>query len=263
MLYVLEANPRASRTVPFVSKATGISLAKAAARIAVGDSIAQLRADGFLRKTGDGGDSPMGSPVSVKEAVLPFNRFHGVDTVLGPEMKSTGEVMGIDVDFGTAFAKSQLAAYQDGLPTSGSIFISVADRDKDKIIDAVKSLVELGFEINATSGTGKYLTEHGIKVNAIRKQHEGSSEGVKTTVQAIMDGDIDLVVNTPYGTGSGARRDGYEIRLATVLTGTAAITTVQGLIAAVEAIEALRRGPLDVKPIQEHTKYLNELLAQK
>ena len=263
VLYVLEANPRASRTVPFVSKATGISLAKAAARIAVGDSIAQLRAEGFLRKTGDGGDSPVGSPVSVKEAVLPFNRFHGVDTVLGPEMKSTGEVMGIDVDFGTAFAKSQLAAYQDGLPTSGSIFISVADRDKDKIIDAVKSLVALGFEINATSGTGKYLTERGIKVNEIRKQHEGSSSGVKTTVQAIMDGDIDLVVNTPYGTGSGARRDGYEIRLATVLTGTAAITTVQGLIAAVEAIEALRRGPLDVKPIQEHTKYLNELLAQK
>ncbi|NBV89948.1 MAG: carbamoyl-phosphate synthase large subunit, partial [Actinobacteria bacterium] len=124
MLYVLEANPRASRTAPFVSKATGIALAKAAARIAVGDTIADLRAGGFLRAQGDGGDMPQGSPVSVKEAVLPFGRFMGVDTVLGPEMKSTGEVMGIDDDFGTAFAKSQLAAYRDGLPTSGSVFVS-------------------------------------------------------------------------------------------------------------------------------------------
>ena len=258
-LYVLEANPRASRTVPFVSKATGISLAKAAARIAVGDSIASLRADGFLRAHGDGADSPVGAPVSVKEAVLPFNRFLGVDTVLGPEMKSTGEVMGIDVDFGTAFAKSQLAAYRDGLPTKGSIFVSVADRDKAQVVDSIQRLVTLGFKVYATGGTAKYLLEQGIPTSPIRKQHEGASDGVPTTVEAIMNGDIDLVVNTPYGTG--ARRDGYEIRLAAVLTGTASITTIQGLIAAVEGIESLHRGPLLVKSIQEHVAELNALLV--
>ena len=258
-LYVLEANPRASRTVPFVSKATGISLAKAAARIAVGDSIASLRADGFLRAHGDGADSPVGAPVSVKEAVLPFNRFLGVDTVLGPEMKSTGEVMGIDVDFGTAFAKSQLAAYRDGLPTKGSIFVSVADRDKAQVVDSIQRLVTLGFKVYATGGTAKYLLEQGIPTSPIRKQHEGASDGVPTTVEAIMNGEIDLVVNTPYGTG--ARRDGYEIRLAAVLTGTASITTIQGLIAAVEGIESLHRGPLLVKSIQEHVAELNALLV--
>ena len=258
-LYVLEANPRASRTVPFVSKATGISLAKAAARIAVGDSIASLRADGFLRAYGDGADSPVGAPVSVKEAVLPFNRFLGVDTVLGPEMKSTGEVMGIDVDFGTAFAKSQLAAYRDGLPTKGSIFVSVADRDKAQVVDPIQRLVTLGFKVYATGGTAKYLLEQGIPTSPIRKQHEGASDGVPTTVEAIMNGEIDLVVNTPYGTG--ARRDGYEIRLAAVLTGTASITTIQGLIAAVEGIESLHRGPLLVKSIQEHVAELNALLV--
>ncbi len=258
-LYVLEANPRASRTVPFVSKATGISLAKAAARIAVGDSIASLRADGFLRAIGDGADSPQGAPVSVKEAVLPFGRFHGVDTVLGPEMKSTGEVMGIDRDFGTAFAKSQLAAYRDGLPTSGSIFVSVADRDKAQVVDPIRRLKDLGFIVYATGGTAKYLAEHGVATSPIRKQHEGSSDGVPTTVEAIMNGDIDLVVNTPYGTG--ARRDGYEIRLAAVLMGTASITTIQGLSAAVAGIESLRREALTVKPIQEHVAELNALLA--
>jgi carbamoyl-phosphate synthase large subunit len=260
VLYVLEANPRASRTVPFVSKATGISLAKAAARLAVGDSIATLRADGFLRATGDGADAPEGCAISVKEAVLPFGRFHGVDTVLGPEMKSTGEVMGIDHDFGTAFAKSQLAAYRDGLPTSGSVFVSVADRDKDQIIEPVKALEALGFKIMATSGTSQFLADHGITSSVVRKQFEGPLEGgAPTTVEAIMAGDIDLVVNTPYGTG--ARRDGYEIRTAAVLTGTASITTVQGLIAAVEGIKSLKAGPLAVKSIQEHVAHLNELLG--
>jgi carbamoyl-phosphate synthase large subunit len=258
-LYVLEANPRASRTVPFVSKATGISLAKAAARIAVGDTIDELRADGFLRATGDGGDAPAGCPISVKEAVLPFGRFQGVDTVLGPEMKSTGEVMGIDHDFGTAFAKSQLAAYRDGLPTSGSVFISVADRDKNKIIDAVRDLADMGFTIMATAGTAAFLTSHGIPSSPVRKQHEGpSDDGVPTTVEAIMSGQINLVVNTPYGTG--ARRDGYEIRTAAVLTGTASITTVQGLIAAAQGIRALQAGPLEVKSIQVHVAALNALL---
>ena len=258
VLYVLEANPRASRTVPFVSKATGISLAKAAARIAVGDTIASLRKDGFLRPVGDGADWPEGSAVSVKEAVLPFGRFHGVDTVLGPEMKSTGEVMGIDRDFGTAFAKSQLAAYRDGLPTTGSMFISVADRDKPAIAAPVKALQELGFKIFATAGTGAYLAEHGITTHLIHKQHEGSSDGIPTTVEAILNGDINLVVNTPYGTG--ARRDGYEIRAATVITGTAAITTIKGLLAAVTAITSLLSGPLKVVPIQEHVANLNALI---
>jgi len=261
ILYVLEANPRASRTVPFVSKATGISLAKAAARIAVGDSIATLRKEGFLRPVGDGGDAPVGSAVSVKEAVLPFARFMGVDTVLGPEMKSTGEVMGIDVDFGTAFAKSQLAAYRDGLPKSGSVFVSVADRDKEQAVAPVRKLVEMGFTIMATDGTAQFLKSHGIESTLVAKQHIGGSEGRKTTVEAIMDGDIDLVVNTPYGTG--ARRDGYEIRMATVLANTASITTVQGLVAAVEGIASLQAGPMKVKSIQEHVAELNELLANQ
>ncbi|MBU6347894.1 MAG: carbamoyl-phosphate synthase large subunit [Actinomycetales bacterium] len=260
LLYVLEANPRASRTAPFVSKATGVALSKAAARIAVGDTIADLRKGGFLRRTGDGGDMPQGSPVSVKEAVLPFGRFMGVDTVLGPEMKSTGEVMGIDADFGTAFAKSQLAAYRDGLPTSGSVFVSVANRDKRTMLFPVKRLAGLGFKILATKGTAEILSRHGITATVVRKQFEGRGEdGTPTTVDAIMAGDVDLVVNTPYGTG--ARRDGYEIRTAAVLTGTASITTIQGLAAAVEGIESLRSGPLSVKSIQEHVAHLDKLLA--
>ncbi len=261
ILYVLEANPRASRTVPFVSKATGISLAKAAARIAVGDSIAKLRAEGFLRSVGDGGDTPEGSAISVKEAVLPFARFTGVDTVLGPEMKSTGEVMGIDVDFGTAFAKSQLAAYRDGLPKSGTVFVSVADRDKAQAIEPVRKLAAMGFKIVATDGTAAFLKTHGIESTLVAKQHLSEGDDRKTTVEAIMAGDIDLVVNTPYGTG--ARRDGYEIRMATVLTNTASITTVQGLAAAVEGIASLQAGPMKVKSIQEHVAELNALLAGK
>lgn len=262
VLYVLEANPRASRTVPFVSKATGVALAKAAARIAVGDSISTLRIEGFLRRTGDGGITPADAPISVKEAVLPFGRFHGVDTVLGPEMKSTGEVMGIDNDFGTAFAKSQLAAYRDGLPTSGTMFVSVADRDKVQIVEPIRRLKEMGFTILATDGTRAFLSEHGVDSDPVRKEHEGSQgDGVPTTVEAIMNGQIDLVVNTPYGTG--ARRDGYEIRSAAVFTGTASITTVQGLIAAVEGIAALQAGPLKVKSIQEHVAVLNGLLEKK
>jgi carbamoyl-phosphate synthase large subunit len=258
-LYVLEANPRASRTVPFVSKATGVSLAKAAARVAVGDTIAQLRSQGFLRATGDGGKIPAGAAVAVKEVVLPFSRFHGVDTLLGPEMKSTGEVMGIDKDFGAAFAKAQLGANTAGLPTSGTAFISVADRDKHKIVDSAKALADLGFKIYATSGTQNYLAQHGVQTEMIRKQHEGSSNGIKTIVEAIMAGEIDLVINTPYGTG--ARRDGYEIRLATVLTGIASITTAQGFNAAIAGIQSVRNGKMQVKPIQEHIAHLTHLLG--
>ncbi len=246
-LYVLEANPRASRTVPFVSKATAVPLAKAAARIATGESIAQLRAEGLLPQR-DGGDLPDGAPIAVKEAVLPFGRFHGVDTVLGPEMRSTGEVMGIDASFGAAYAKSQAAVYSEGLPTSGRLLISVANRDKRSIIFPVKRLVDLGFEIVATSGTADVLRRHGIPVTSIRKHYEGEGEG-PDTIEAIRAGAIDLIMNTPFGVG--ARVDGYEIRTAAVLSGTPCITTVQGLGAAVQGIESVQAGPFAVESLQE------------
>jgi carbamoyl-phosphate synthase large subunit len=180
-LYVLEANPRASRTVPFVSKATAVPLAKAAARIMLGATIAELRESGLLPAIGDGGDLPPGGPIAVKEAVLPFKRFRttegkGLDSLLGPEMKSTGEVMGIDVAFGHAFAKSQTAAY-GSLPTSGKIFVTVANRDKRGMIFPVKRLADLGFEIVATQGTGEVLRRHGVACEIVRK-HRGARRGV-------------------------------------------------------------------------------------
>ena len=196
VLYVLEANPRASRTVPFTSKATAVQLAKAAARVALGESIAELRAQGMLPAQGDGADIPAGSPIAVKEAVLPFGRFHGVDTVLGPEMKSTGEVMGIDNTFGDAFAKSQLAAYSHGLPTAGRVFVSVADRDKRTMIFPVKRLADLGFTILATEGTAEVLHRNGVEAQVVRKHSQGAGPaGEKTIVQMILDREIELVVN--------------------------------------------------------------------
>ncbi len=173
VLYVLEANPRASRTVPFVSKATAVPVAKAAARVMVGQSIAELRTTGILPTEGDGGTMPAGAAISVKEAVLPFGRFNGVDTILGPEMRSTGEVMGIDDSFGIAFAKSQEAAYTGGLPTSGTAFVSLASRDKRAAIFPVKRLADLGFRIVATAGTAAVLRRNGVQVDELRKQHEG------------------------------------------------------------------------------------------
>ena len=253
-LYVLEANPRASRTVPFVSKATSVPLAKAAARIAVGATVEDLRAEGML-PVADGGQLPTTSPISVKEAVLPFGRFHGVDTVLGPEMRSTGEVMGIDRDFGAAFAKSQLAAYSGGLPTSGRVLVSVANRDKRSIIFPVKRLVDLGFDVVATAGTAEVLRRHGIPVTDIRKHYEGPQAARVTTIDAIRSGDIDLIVNTPFGVG--ARVDGYEIRTAAVTMGIPCITTVAGLAAAVLGIEATQAGPLGVKSLQEYAAELS------
>ena len=257
VLHVLEANPRASRTVPFVSKATAVPLAKAAARVMLGESIADLRAAGVLPAEGDGAHLPVGSPIAVKEAVLPFGRFHGVDTVLGPEMRSTGEVMGIDADFGTAFAKSQDAAYSGGLPISGCVFVSVADRDKRSMIFPIKRLSDLGFDIVATDGTAEVLRRHGLKVGLLRKQREGTGpQGEPTTVDAIMAGDVDLVINTPFGVGP--RLDGYEIRTAAVLKGVPCITTIQGLAATVLGIEALRetRGSggrgIGVRSLQEY-----------
>ena len=255
ILYVLEANPRASRTVPFVSKATAVPLAKAAARISLGATVAELRAEGLLPAEGDGGTLPLDAPIAVKEAVMPWTRFRtpdgqGVDVVLGPEMKSTGEVMGIDADFGTAFAKSQAAAY-GALPTKGRVFVSVANRDKRSMIFPVKVLADLGFEILATEGTAEVLRRNGIRASSVRKQYEGIGPGGEPTiVQRIMDGEVDLIINTPYGVGP--RLDGYDIRTAGVSTGTPCITTVQGLAAAVQGIEAQLRGDIGVGSLQEH-----------
>ncbi len=258
ILYVLEANPRASRTVPFVSKATATPLAKAAARVMLGESIAELRKAGVLPEEGDGGTLPGDQPIAVKEAVMPFNRFRTadgsqVDTVLGPEMKSTGEVMGFDRDFGTAFSKSQAAAFGP-LPTSGKVFVSVSNRDKRSMIFPVKVLADLGFEILATQGTAEVLRRNGVPCQVVRKHYEGvGPDGEPTTVDLIRDGRIQLIVNTPYGAGGGghARLDGYEIRTAAVMANVPCITTVQGLGAAVQGIEAMRRGDIGVRSLQE------------
>ncbi|HEX5017262.1 MAG TPA: carbamoyl-phosphate synthase large subunit [Actinomycetes bacterium] len=256
VLYVLEANPRASRTVPFVSKATATPIAKAAALVMLGQSIAELRKTGVLPAVGDGGTLPMDTAIAVKEAVLPFGRFHGVDTVLGPEMKSTGEVMGIDSLFGTAYAKSQVAAYAGGLPTRGTAFVSVANRDKRSMIFPVKRLHDLGFEILATAGTAEVLRRNGVPATIVRKHFEAAgSDGEPDTISLILDGSIDIIVNTPYGVG--ARVDGYEIRSAAVTRGVPCITTVQGLGAAVQGIEALIRDEVGVRSLQDHGERLN------
>ncbi|MFI7101678.1 carbamoyl-phosphate synthase large subunit [Streptomyces sp. NPDC050161] len=259
ILYVLEANPRASRTVPFTSKATAVPLAKAAARISLGATIAELRDEGMLPKTGDGGTLPLDSPISVKEAVMPWSRFRdasgrGVDTVLGPEMRSTGEVMGIDSVFGTAYAKSQSGAY-GALPTKGRAFVSVANRDKRSMIFPARELVAHGFELLATSGTAEVLRRNGIKATVVRKQSEGEGpNGERTIVQLIHAGEVDLIVNTPYGTGG--RLDGYDIRTASVARGIPCLTTVQALAAAVQGIEAMSRGDVGVRSLQEHAHHL-------
>ena len=262
VLYVLEANPRASRTVPFVSKATAVPLAKAAARVMMGETIPQLRQEGILPESGDGGSLPIGSPIAVKEAVLPFGRFHGVDTVLGPEMRSTGEVMGIDSSFGTAFAKSQSGAYAGGLPNAGRALISVANRDKRSMIFPLKRLADLGFEIVATAGTAEILRRNGLKVGVVRKQREGPGpNGEPTTVQAIMAGDVDLIVNTPFGVGT--RLDGNEIRTAAVSRAVPCITTTAGLAAAVQGIEAQRSSEVGVRSLQEHARDIHELRREE
>ncbi|WP_327157939.1 carbamoyl-phosphate synthase large subunit [Streptomyces tubercidicus] len=259
ILYVLEANPRASRTVPFTSKATAVPLAKAAARISLGATIAELRAEGMLPKTGDGGTLPLDAPISVKEAVMPWSRFRdihgrGVDTILGPEMRSTGEVMGIDSVFGTAYAKSQSGAY-GALPTKGRAFVSVANRDKRSMIFPARELVAHGFELLATSGTAEVLRRNGINATVVRKQSEGEGpDGERTIVQLIHDGQVDLIVNTPYGTGG--RLDGYDIRTAAVARGVPCLTTVQALAAAVQGIEAMSRGDVGVRSLQEHAEHL-------
>ncbi|MFN0141823.1 MAG: carbamoyl-phosphate synthase large subunit [Mycobacterium sp.] len=256
VLYVLEANPRASRTVPFVSKATAVPLAKACARIMLGASIAQLREEGLLVRTGDGSYPDPNAPIAVKEAVLPFRRFRrvdgsGVDSLLGPEMKSTGEVMGIDRDFGSAFAKSQTAAY-GSLPTDGTVFVSVANRDKRSMVFPVKRLADLGFRVLATEGTAEMLRRNGIPCDVVRKHFETPAEGrpTMTAIDAINAGEVGMVINTPYG-NSGPRIDGYEIRSAAVSMNIPCITTVQGASAAVQGIEAAIRGDIGVRSLQE------------
>ncbi|MBF6316835.1 carbamoyl-phosphate synthase large subunit [Nocardia cyriacigeorgica] len=254
VLYVLEANPRASRTVPFVSKATAVPLAKAAARIMLGATIADLRKEGMLPGDGDGGHVQLDAPVAVKEAVLPFHRFRkadgtGVDSLLSPEMKSTGEVMGIDADFGTAFAKSQTAAY-GSLPTEGTVFVSIANRDKRAMVFPVKRLNDLGFRILATEGTAEMLRRNGIPCERVRKHSEAGPADEPTIVEQIRDGEVDMVFNTPYG-NSGPRVDGYEIRSAAVGVNIPCITTVQGAAAAVQGIEASINGGIGVRSLQE------------
>ncbi|HXC85015.1 MAG TPA: carbamoyl-phosphate synthase large subunit [Trebonia sp.] len=257
VLYVLEANPRASRTVPFVSKATAVPLAKAAALVMLGTSITSLRASGVLPAQ----TAHESASVAVKEAVLPFGRFRdatgaGVDTVLGPEMRSTGEVMGIDETFGTAYAKSQAAVY-GSLPVKGRVFVSVANRDKRAMIFPVKRLADLGFEIWATSGTAEVLRRNGVRAKIVRKHSEGAGPGGEpSVVTRILDGEVDLIVNTPFGspsaTSASVRLDGYEIRTAAVRRGVPCVTTVAGLAAAVQGIEAIIRGEVGVRSLQEH-----------
>ncbi len=249
-LFVLEANPRASRTVPFVSKATSVPLAKAAALVAVGWTIERLRAEGILPVRGDGGDLPADAPIAVKEAVLPFSRFRTpggdqVDSILGPEMKSTGEVMGFAATFGTAFAKSQAAAY-GSLPVKGTVFVSIANRDKRGAIFPVKRLYDLGFRILATAGTAQVLRRNGVDAEIVGK----FSDGPGNVVERILAGDVDLVLNTPWGSG-GPRLDGYEIRTAAVTAAIPCLTTVQAFAAAVQGIEELVRGDIGVCSLQE------------
>jgi carbamoyl-phosphate synthase large subunit len=253
VLYVIEANPRASRTVPFVSKALGIPLAKAASRIMAGATIAELKDEGLLPAI-DGSRVPLDAPVAVKEAVLPFKRFrtkegHTVDSVLGPEMRSTGEVMGIDRDFPTAFAKSQDAAY-GGMPLSGTVFISVADGDKRAVILPAHRLKQLGFSLVATEGTAEILARNGIKVGVVRKFSE-TKDGEPNIVDLINAGEIDIVVNTP--SGMSARADGYEIRAAAVAADKALFTTIATLGAAVTAMDAMQDG-YEVTSLQEYAE---------
>jgi carbamoyl-phosphate synthase large subunit len=245
-LYVLEANPRASRTVPFVSKATAVPLAKAAARISLGATLAELRAEGMLPARGDGGALPPGAPISVKEAVLPWSRFrtpdgNGVDVALGPEMKSTGEVMGIDASFDAAFAKAQAAAY-GSLPVKGQAFVSVASRDTRSIIFPVKTLAELGFEILATEATAGVLRRSGIEATTVRTQDE-SVTGLAQT------GQLGVIVDT-HPEGAGHR----SIRAAAAITGAPCFTTIQAFSAYTDALTALRRGEISVCSLQEHNR---------
>jgi carbamoyl-phosphate synthase large subunit len=234
IVYVLEVNPRASRTVPFVAKATGLPVAKVAAKVMAGVSLAE---QGITQ-------DPVPAHVSVKEAVFPFNKFSGVDIVLGPEMRSTGEVMGVSERFSMAFAKSQLAA-GSVLPREGNIFISVAKRHKGEIIELGRKLVELGFSLLSTSGTADALETAGVPVQRIRKLEEGAPN----VLDYFANRTVALVVNTP--SGKRARSDGWKIRAAAVQAGVPCVTTLEAATAAVKAIEALREEEMQVQALQE------------
>ncbi len=241
-VYVLEANPRASRTVPFVAKATGVPLAMVAARVMVGATLAELRTEGLLTE-------PVTGHVSVKEAVLPFNRFPGVDTILGPEMRSTGEVMGIGATFGLAFAKSQMAA-GNRLPVDGTVFLSLADRDKPAGLDAARQFAALGFDLAATSGTASWLERNGLPVSAVVAKVGDQQPGVVDAVDLIASGKVQLVVNTPRG--RGPRADGDHIRAAAVAHQVPCVTTVAAARAAAGGIADWVRHPLTVRSLQEY-----------
>ncbi|MGE3327873.1 MAG: carbamoyl-phosphate synthase large subunit [Acidimicrobiia bacterium] len=242
-VFVIEANPRASRTVPFVAKATGVPLAKVASRVMLGASLSELRTEGLLRE-------PVRGHVSVKEAVLPFNRFPEVDTVLGPEMRSTGEVMGIDTTFGLAFGKSQTAAGNE-LPTSGRVFFSLADRDKRAGLPVAKVFQDLGFTFAATAGTAAFLEDNGVAVEiVVAKVGEPDAPGVVDAVDLIATGQIALVVNTPRGKGS--RADGYQIRTAATVHRVSCLTTVSAALVAAQGMDEQARLPLTVRSLQEY-----------
>jgi carbamoyl-phosphate synthase large subunit len=234
VLYVIEVNPRASRTVPFVAKATGLPAAKVAAKVMAGVSLAEQGVT----------EDPIPSHVSVKEAVFPFIKFAGVDIVLGPEMRSTGEVMGVSERFSMAFAKSQLAA-GTVLPQVGNVFVSVADRHKPAIVGLARKLVELGFSIVSTSGTAASLESAGVPCRRLKKLLEGHPN----LLDLMADKEVALVVNTP--SGKGARTDEGKIRAAAVQAGVPCVTTVQAATAAVKAIEALREEEMQVQSLQE------------
>jgi carbamoyl-phosphate synthase large subunit len=235
MVYVLEVNPRASRTVPFVAKAIGVPIAKIAARVMTGEKLASFKLEAKARRP----------HVAVKEAVFPFARFPGVDLILGPEMKSTGEVMGLDSDFGRAFAKSQLGGGTD-LPLSGAVFVSVRDRDKEALIAPCRQLVAWGFELVATRGTARKLSAQGLPVTPVNKVQEGRPD----VVDEMRSGRIQLVFNTTEG--AQAIADSFSLRRTALTHGIPYYTTVAGARAAVQAIGTLREGCLEVAPLQSY-----------
>jgi carbamoyl-phosphate synthase large subunit len=245
-VYVLEVNPRASRTAPFVSKAIGVPLAKIAAKLMVGK---KLRDFGLKKEI-----EP--KHFSVKESVFPFRKFQGVDIILGPEMKSTGEVMGIDVDFGRAYAKAETAAGHK-LPVKGNIFLSVKDSDKRDIVFIAKALEDLGFNLIATGGTGKVLERNGIKVRSIHK----IAEGRPNAIDLIINKEIDLIINTPVG--KGAKTDEGRIRSFAVSHGIHVVTSIAGAQAAVQGIEAIQKKKMEVRALQDyHPQYGQQKAAR-
>lgn len=234
-VYVLEANPRASRTIPYVSKATGIPLAKIAAKVMIGHTLREL---GYI-------EEPKPKYISIKEVVLPFDKLPGADPILGPEMKSTGEVMGIDRNFGLSFFKAELAA-GNSLPLKGKIFISIREEDKLAMVKIARKFLENGFELVATSGTASFLQKHGLKVESIKKVSEGSPN----VIDLMRNGEIGLIINTPTSKLTQTRKDGYEIRRSAVDLGVPYVTTIQAARASAEAVEAIKKGKISINSIQ-------------